>query len=167
MIVEQEQRVVADRLEVPVIGAPFLLPMHRALTGVHVEYDAVGSVQGLGLSDHVAIHGHQPNEVLLAGQQLGLEPMQRRGQRRTPVPPFRGSDQPKRRVGRETSGVIEVFVAGQAAVDRLPQKIGQPELGVQSAAGVAQVPGDDRLKPEAFVKLADQNQTGMEVTRDP
>ena len=28
-------------------------------------------------------------------------------------------------------------------------------------AGVAQVPGDDRLKPEAFVQLADQNQTGI------
>ena len=26
------------------------------------------------LSDHVAVHGHQPDEVLLARQQLGLEP---------------------------------------------------------------------------------------------
>ena len=87
--VEQEQRVITDRLEVPVVGTAFLLPMHRALAGVHVEHDAVGVVQRLGLSDQVAVHGHQPDEVLLAGQQLGLEPMQRRGQRRAPVPPLR------------------------------------------------------------------------------
>ena len=123
--------------------------------------DAVGSVPRLGLSDHVAVHGHQPDEVLLASQQLGLEPMQRRGQRRTPVPPLRRSDQAKRRIGRETGRVVEVFVAGQAAVDRLPQEIGQRELRVQSVAGVAQVLGDDRLQPEAFVQLADQNQAGV------
>jgi hypothetical protein len=28
-------------------------------------------------------------------------------------------------------------------------------------AGVAQVPGDDRLQPEAFVQLADQHQAGV------
>ena len=44
---------------------------------------------------------------------------------------------------------------------RLPQKIRQRELGVQSLARVTQVRGDDRLQPEAFVQLADQNQTGV------
>ena len=81
--------MVADRLEVPVVGAAFLLAMHRALAGIHVEHDAVGSAERLRLSDQLAVHGHQPDEVLLASQQLGLEPMQRGSQRRTPVPPFR------------------------------------------------------------------------------
>jgi hypothetical protein len=40
----------------------------------------------------------------------------------------------------------------------LPQEIGQPELGVQSVAGVAQMLGDDRLQTEALIQLADQNQ---------
>jgi hypothetical protein len=43
----------------------------------------------------------------------------------------------------------------------LPQEIRQRELGVQSVAGVAQVLGEDRLQPEAFVQLADQNQAGI------
>ena len=84
VVVEQKQRVVADRREVPVVGAAFLLPMHRAFAGIHVEHRTVGSVERLSLSDQVAVHGHQPNEVAFTGQQLGLEPMQREGQCRTP-----------------------------------------------------------------------------------
>ena len=68
VIVEQKQRMVADRREVPVVGAAFLLPMHRALAGIHVEHDAVGSVERLRLSDQVAVHRHQPIEVVITGQ---------------------------------------------------------------------------------------------------
>ena len=68
VIGEQKQRVVADRREVPVVGAAFLLPMHRALAGIHVEHDAVGSVERLRLSDQVAVHRHQPIEVVITGQ---------------------------------------------------------------------------------------------------
>jgi hypothetical protein len=87
--------------------------------------------------------------------------MQRRRQRCASVPPLRRSDQPKRRIGREALRVVEVFAAGQAAVDRLPQEIRQRELGVLSVAGVTQVRGDDRLQPEAFIQLTDQNQAGV------
>jgi hypothetical protein len=89
MIVEQKQWVVADRLEGSVVDAAFLLAMHRALARIHVEHRAVGSVPRLGLPNHVAVHGHQPDEVLFTGQQLRLEPMQRGRQGRTPVSPFR------------------------------------------------------------------------------
>ena len=153
--------MIADRLEVPVVGTAFLLPVYRALAGVHVEHDAVGVVARLGLPDQVAVHGHQPDEVVVTGQQFGLEPMQGGRQRRAPVPPRRRSHQAKRRIGRETLRVVEVLVARQAAVHRLPQEVGQPELRVQSVAGVAQVLGDDRVQPEAFIQLADQNQAGV------
>jgi hypothetical protein len=42
--------------------------MYPALAGIHVEHDAVGSVERLRLSDQVAVHGHQPDEVLVGGQ---------------------------------------------------------------------------------------------------
>ena len=45
---EQKQRVVADGLEVPVLGAPFLRPMHRTLARIHVEHDPVGARCHLG-----------------------------------------------------------------------------------------------------------------------
>ena len=69
--------------------------------------------------------------------------------------------------GWQSLHVIEIPIAGQAAVDRLPQQIRQPELRVQAVAGVAQVFCDDRLQTEAFIQLANQNQASSEMTRDP
>ena len=135
--------------------------MHRALAGIHVEHRTVGSVERLRLSDQIAVHGHQPDEVVVTGQQLGLEPVQRRGQRRAPVPPRRRANQAERGIGRETLRVVEVFVARQAAVHRLSQEIGQPELRVQSVARVAQMRGDDPRKAKAFIQLTHQNQAGI------
>jgi len=43
--IEQEQRVVADRLKVPVVGAALLLTMNRSLAGIHVEDDVPGAIQ--------------------------------------------------------------------------------------------------------------------------
>jgi hypothetical protein len=40
---EEEERMVADGLEMPVVGAAFLLAVHRTLAGIHVEHDAVGA----------------------------------------------------------------------------------------------------------------------------
>ena len=70
--------------------------MHRALAGIHVEHRTVGSGERLSLSDQVAVHGHQSDEVVVTGEQLGLEPGQHRGQRRAPVPPRRRADQAER-----------------------------------------------------------------------
>ena len=157
----QKQRVVTDQLEMPVVGAAFLLPMHRAFAGIHVEHDAVGSVAGLGLADQVAVHRHQPDEVAFMRQQLGLEPVQRGGERRAPVPPLWRTHQAERRVGGESYRVVQVFVARQAAVDRLAQEVRQPALRVQPLAGVTQVLGDDGVQTEACIQLTYQNQAGV------
>jgi hypothetical protein len=79
--------------EMPVVSASFLLAVYGTLAGIHVEHDAVGSVDHLRLSDHVAVHGHQPHEILLTGQQLGLEPMQSRCERSAAVPDLRRPDE--------------------------------------------------------------------------
>ena len=89
MFVEQKQRVVADGFEVPVIRAPFLRPMHGTLARIHVEHDPVGPRRQLGLREQLPVDGHQPDEILLLGEQLGLEPTQRRGQRRPAGPDLR------------------------------------------------------------------------------
>ena len=60
--------------------------MNRTLAGVHVEHDAVGAVKTLGLAQRLPVQRHQPDQILFLGQQLGLEPVQGRGQRRAPVP---------------------------------------------------------------------------------
>ena len=155
---EQKQRVVANGLEVPVVGTPFLRPMHWALARIHVEHGPAGARRHPGLCEHLPVHGRQPDEILLLGQQLGLEPVQRRRQRRAAVPELWRPDEAKRRVRRHAHRVVEVFVAREPAVDRLPQEIRQAELRIQPPSGVAQVLVDERLQPQAFIQLAHQNE---------
>jgi hypothetical protein len=141
-----------------VVGAAFLLSVDGTLARIHVEYDAVGAIHRLGLGQHVPVHDHEPDQILLTGQQLGLEPMQRRRERCTAVPDLWRPDQAKRRIRREACRVVEVLIPGQAAVNRLPQQIGQPELRVQPLPGVVQVLRDEMLQPQAFIQLTDQNE---------
>ena len=138
-----------------------LRPMHRTLARIHVEHDPVGARHHLGLCKHRPVHGPQPDEIRLLGQQLSLEPMQRRCQRRTPVPHLWRPDEAKCRVRRYAHRVVEVFVAREPAVDRLPEEIRQTELGVQPLSGIAQVLGDECLQPQAFIQLAHQNEAGV------
>ena len=77
MTVEQKQRVVADRLEVSVVGTAFLLAMDRTLGGVHVQNDPLGVVERLRLPDQLSVQRHQPQQVLFARQHLRLEAVQR------------------------------------------------------------------------------------------
>jgi hypothetical protein len=126
--IEQKQRVVADRFEVPVVGAALLLTMNRTLAGIHVQHDAVGAVETLGLPQRLPVQRHQPDQILFLGQQLGLEPVQGRGQRRASVPNPLRADQPERRIGCQSFGVVEVFIPRQAALDRLSQQIGHRKL---------------------------------------
>ena len=137
------------------------VPMHRTLAGIHVQHDPAGARRHPGLRQHLPVHGHQPEEILPSRQQVGLEPMQGRGQRRPPVPALRRPDETKGRVRRHAHRVVEVFVAREPTVDRLPQEIHQAELRVQPLSGVAQVLGDECRQAQAFIQLAYQNETGI------
>jgi hypothetical protein len=101
--------VVADRFEVPVVGAAFLLTMNWSPAGIHVEHDAVGAVETLGLPQRLPVQSHQPEQILFLGQQLGLEPVQGRGQRRAPVPdPLRAD---RGTIERLTAGLEQFTLA--------------------------------------------------------
>ena len=63
MTVEQKQRVVADRLEVSVVGTAFLLAMDRTLGGVQVQNDPLGVVERFRLPDQLSVQRHQPQQV--------------------------------------------------------------------------------------------------------
>src|ERR1700730_9061277 len=132
--------------------------MNRTLAGVTVEHDAVAAVQRLALPQRLPVERHQPDQILFLGQQLGLEPGQGRGQRRAPVPDPLRTDQSEGRVGCQSLGVVEVLVARQATVNRLPQQIGQRELLVRALSGVAQVFLDELLQTQSLIQLANQNQ---------
>jgi hypothetical protein len=133
--------------------------MHRALARIHVEHDTVGAI--VSLRDELAIHGHQAEEVLLAGQELRLEPVQRRGQCGATVPHFGRPDQTKRRIDREPCRVVEVFVSSQPAVHRLSHEIGEAELRIQPVARIRQVLRDERSQAEALIQFPNEHQAGV------
>ncbi len=87
--------------------------------------------------------------------------MQRRCQRRTPVPALWRPDETKCWVCRHAPRVVEIFVAREATVDRLPQEIHHAELGVHPLSGIAQVLGDECLQPQTFIQLAHQNEASV------
>ena len=111
MLVEQQQRVVADRLEVPVVGTALLLAVDRAFGRIHVENDAVRIDGSFGLCNQLSVHSHQPQQVLFARQHLCLEAMQRRGQGRSAIPVPLRANQAKRRVSRHSCNGLFSFSA--------------------------------------------------------
>jgi hypothetical protein len=74
--IEQKQRVVADRLEVPVVSAALLLTVNRTLAGVHVEDDAVGAIKSSACPSVSRFNAISPIRFSSLVQQLGLEPVQ-------------------------------------------------------------------------------------------
>ena len=64
------------------------------------------------LTSHLPMPYEAKNvSAISTAQQLGLEQVQRRGQRRAPVPPRRRADQAERGIGRESRRVVQVCIA--------------------------------------------------------
>ena len=141
--------------------------MDRTLGGVQIQNDPLGVVERFRLPDQLSVQRHQPQQVLFARQHLRLEAVQRRGQGRTAIPDLLRTDQPKRRIDRNPLGVVEVLVAGESAVNRLPQQISERELLVCALPGVAEMLVNQFSETEPFVQFANQNQAPSEVTCDP
>src|ERR1035437_1274092 len=108
--------------------------------------------------DQCRAEPRQPGEVRVFGQHLGLETLQPRGKSGASIPALFRADQPEGRVLGEPLGVVEVFVASQAAIDRLPQQVGEAKLRVLPTA-VRQILFDQFAESEPLVEFAHQDQT--------
>jgi len=84
-----------------------------------------------------------------------------RGQGRPSIPDLLRTDQPEGRVLGKSLRIVEVFVTGQPAVDRLPQQVGERKLLVLASAGVRQMLLDQFSKPESLVEFAHQDQAAV------
>ena len=138
----------------------FAPSVHRNLGRVHVQHYALWRI-GFSLADEFAVDAGQALEVLLLGQHLGLKSLQAGSQRRTTIPSFLGTDQPEGRILRNSLGIVDILIAGDATVDGLAQKVRQRKLGVLPMPRVGQVLGDEIAEAQAFVQLADQNQAAV------
>ena len=95
------------------------------------------------------------------GQHLGLKPMEPGGKRRAAIPDLLRANQAEGRVLGKALGVVEIFITGQAAVDRLAQQIRQRQLRIPAATGIGQVVGDQFAQPETFIQLSNHQQASV------
>ena len=73
--------MVADGLEVAIVGRLLLRPVDRALGAVDIEDQTLGERLGCLVADQVRIEASESVIVPLLGEDLGLEPVERRGER--------------------------------------------------------------------------------------
>ena len=112
------------------------------------------------LATKLAIDARQTSKVFSLRQQFGLERLQARGQCRSALQDLLGADEPEGRVLGEPLGVVDILVARQPAVYRLPHEVGQRQLRVLSAR-VGQVPFHEFAEAQPFIQLPHQEQAAV------
>ena len=88
------------------------------------------------------------------GEPLGLEPAHLAARGRRPVEPLAADDGAHGGVAGEPLGVVDVLVAGEPAVDRLPQEAEQPVADVLAAPALGEGRCGRRGQAEGVVQLA-------------
>ena len=109
---------------------------------------------GLGLGEQLSVHCHQSEQILFARQHLlsKLWIVEVNAAPRSQI--FCEPIRPKRRIDRNPLGVVEVLVARQAAVDRLPHQISERELLVCALPGVGEMHRRSVSRVRAVVQFA-------------
>jgi hypothetical protein len=116
--VEQQQRVIAGRFKVPVVGTVLLFSIDRDFRAVHVQHYPLGGIHDLRLHQQLSIDSAQTFQVLV------LTSRNNGGAKANTAPRSQIFSEPiKRKGGRQLLGIVHIFESCQAAVDGLPQQI--------------------------------------------
>jgi hypothetical protein len=166
-LVEDEQRMVAGAAEVAVVGRALLLAVGRALRAVQIEDDAVRRPARVHPVDPGAGQSGERREVGLGGQPLGLEAAHLAGRGCGPVKPLTPHDGAHGRIAGEAVCVVDVFVAGQPAVDRLPHEAEQPVADVLPVPAFGESRYAHRGQIEGVVQLTVGEQAAVRGDRCP
>jgi hypothetical protein len=100
-------------------------------------------------------------EVVVRGQQLGLEAAHLAGRGAAALDGLAADDPAHRRIAPETVGVVHVLVAGEAAVDGLAQQIDEAVPAILAGATVGDDIARQRAQPEDLVEFAIGQETSV------
>ena len=128
--------MVAQALEVPVVSRALLPTVGLADRAVHVENQLLERLPLVDRVDPAAGEIHQRRQVALAAERLGLESADLATRRRLLLRLAGPSTNHVSHGGvdAQTLGVVDIFITGQAAVNRLPQQRQQLVLFVLTEA---------------------------------
>jgi hypothetical protein len=161
ILIEGEERMVADRLEVAIVGRLLLRAVDRALGAVDLQDQPPRERAGCLVLHQVRIEARESLIVPLLREDFRFEPVQGGGERNARPPPLTRGQHPKGGILGQPLRVVGILVAGQAAIDRLAKEIRQGELVVVSGARISEVSFDQRAQAEALIQLAGQQQPGV------
>ena len=164
--VEDEERVIADGLEVAVVGGLLLPTVDGTLRAVDIEDHAPGRRSRRRALNQFRIQVGESLIVPLLREDVCFEPMQRRREGDARLSALARGHHPKRRVLGQPLGVVGILVTGQPAVDRLAEEVRQRKLAVVPGAGIGEVPFDEAAQAELLVQLAREQQPGIGGHRD-
>src|SRR5882724_11460672 len=156
LLIEDEERMVADGLEVAVVRRLLLRAVDRALGAIDVEDHASrGPPNRFALHD-VRVEASESLIVVLLSEHLRFEPVHRGGERDAGLSSLTRGQHPKRRIHGQPLRVVGVLVARQPTVDGLAKEIRKRELPIASAARVGEVSLDERAEADVLVQLTRQ-----------
>ena len=107
---EDEERVIADGLEMAIVGGTLLRPVHRTLRAIDIDGHALGRPSHPLVLHQFRIEANESLVVSLLSEDLRLKPVERRGERDARFPPLARGQHPKRRVLGQSLGVVGVLV---------------------------------------------------------
>lgn len=145
--------MVTGTAKVTVVGAALLMAVGLADRAVHVQDELLELAVLMGLADPLAREVHQVLEVVIGAEGLGLEAGHLAGGSRLDVLGPATHHRPQGGIEAEALGVVHIFIACQAAVDRLPQQRRQGVLGVLPGPGILQAARCCPRQPEGIIEF--------------
>ena len=161
VLVEHEDRVVADATEIAVIRGAFLVAMNRALGTVDVEDQRRRSAPSPNLVDPRTVQAQQRREVPLVGQNSGLEAAHLALARGVAIVGATTDNAAHDRIARQPIGVVHVLITGQAPEHGLSEQGEQGVLRVPTRAAVAQFPTRYLGQAQGLIQLPKQQQPAV------
>ena len=166
-LIEEEVRVIAAALKMPVPGGAFLITVGGAHGTVHVQHDELQPVAVMEPVNPLAIQIGQRRPVLSQGKRLGLEPphLGSRGRLRTDSPATH--DLTHDRIEGQPVSIVDIFVSGQPPIDRLPEQPVELVYGVLASAGVAQRRRRQTGQPQRVIELSHHQKAAVRTDLRP
>jgi len=120
-VVEQEQRMIAGAAEMAVVGRAFLAAVGRTDAGIHVEDHIPRWFTVVDLVDPCTGQVREGHDVVVGGQELGLEASHLTCRCRLLGDGTTANDPSHRRITPETLGVVHVLIAAETTEGALPE----------------------------------------------
>ena len=136
--VKQEKRVVAAAVEMAVPGGSFLITMGRADGIVHVRHDVLQPVAIMKAVDPLAVQVGQRRPVPGQSRRIGLKPPHLRCGGRPCIDGAPTHNLPHDRITGEPVRIVDILLACEPPMDRLPKQAVEPVDGVLAQTAIAQ-----------------------------